>query len=700
MFTVQQYTNRAPNVQLKKLLPDEYSIRLNAYKSAKLSDKHDRDRGIRNMRAYLSLDFDQWPDDVSEILRKEGQAPKTYNIIQKHVNGLAGNYIANWFDPKFVDREDDGKNITSTIYKVNRIYYADKDAFNYKSSAMRCIENGLIYRGVEELNIYRCPDEPRGRIRFENIRPDSIIFDPNNLTDNISRNSQECWKECWLTAGEAIQIFPHAKGEILQKLKEIALKDASEGEKYDDTTVAHFITEQPKLGNKMRFIEHYHLEQERQPVCIDCLTGTVLPETEYELGSEEDFMQKQIWAAQKGITLDPEAMTVADKMIPVLYVTTFCEDLNAIVENRKDERQLNGHLPFYCWSYRMKYGKSCGAVDFVFDAQFDINAREAAKTKALTQTPINGKMWYHPEAFGGDDKKIEHFIETVNDSSIPIELDGDAPPNSYGSLFGMMPGNQINSSVMADEPFKISLLDSIVNLPPAMQGFTERSGESALLLGRKVIEGSVAHRLTSETILQHEKDKAVDWFIMATKIYGGRNEEEKLLNRGREFHSGGGERIEINTVIGTDENGAEIVENDISELKRVDVIVSQAKENDYQKQAKLEVDAMILKTIPPTPTNGVIYAAFINDFVKSQTYEDDEQREKAHKAADVYYAIEMGNAKLAIENQKMQANQMQMQAQQAMMAAQNPALAQAQAAQTQPQAQQVQAPTAQQMAVA
>jgi len=641
----------------KNVLPEDMAWYLDILRKAEVANDKALRIGLRNMRGYLGFDKDQWPDDLVAELEAEGRDVNTYNFLQRQVRIIAGNYIMNWYDPKLVDREDDGKDVNSAIYKLNRIYYADKDHFNYKKSSIMSIENGLVWRGIEELTVERSADEPLGRLAFNSLRPDMVVLDPSIIDDDITRSMRRLWKKFYLTPDEMILYYPDKEGEIRQRLLPEAVRDKFDGPDYDEHSVDFFRVERFLFGHKKQVVEYYHIEYEKERKVIHIPSGKTVPETGYPVGTAEDFRSVAIWAASQGYQLQPDDLTIRELVVPVLYRTAFCPDLGIVLDNRKDERQLNGHLPFYVWAYGMKYGKTVGVVDYLYALQNDINSREAQKLKMLTQTPINGKPFIHPDAIGEDQDRLKQEINNFNDSSKPFVFDSEVPAALTDRLIGIIPGTNVNAAIFQDETNKINMIDLIANTPPAMGGYTERSGESALHYGRKVIEGNITHRLSQENLLLKERYKVEDWVTMAVKVYGGRNKDEKMANLNRVFSMKEGDPVVANVLKGFDESGEPMVEGDISSLKRVDVIISQAKENDFQKQAKMEVDSMMLKSIPPTPNNGIVIATYVSDFIKSNTYEDDDQRMQAYEAADLYREIEMTNGKLLLRNLKAQLEQ-------------------------------------------
>lgn len=661
-YSVKQYVGGVQiAVDMKKLMPDEVSVILSEYQSARRATQADRLRFIRNKRTVLSLEYDAWDDQTAADLLAQGREPKSYNLVHKYWRGITGNYIMNSYDPRFVDREDTRVQAASTIAKLNRIWYADKEHFNYSSSHNTCIEDGVMGLGVEELTVVRTPDEPRGRISFNPIPGEFITLDPDAFTDRVSRQAQRCWKDFYLSSTEMIQYFPWMDKEIREKIKEMSKRSKEAAEDFQQISVGYFHTERRLLGSKHRVTEYYHFEMTEQDVALDTISGMTLPETEWALGSPEDFMAKQVWAASKGLILSPPDIKVITHDIPVLWCTTFCPDLGIILENRKDERQLNGHLPFYAWSYVMKSGKFIGIPDYLYHAQEDFNKRELAKTKIMAQSPIAGKTVIHPLAFGENqsESKLREAVAELNDCSKPLVLDRDAPPNMTASLVHVMQGSQVPGAIFQDQAFKLTLMDSLANFLPALQGQTERSGESGLHYGRKVMEGLISHRMPLNTILQHSRDKFEDWVYMAIKLYGGRNKDEKIANYNRTFQGSDGDSVTVNDYRGDDDNGNPIIVNDLSELRRVDVLITESKENDFQRQATMEVDSMMMNNLKDNPDNDVVIAAFLNSFIKSQPYADEEQKKAAYEAVDLRQQIATvrAQARLLAEQNNLKAMQ-------------------------------------------
>lgn len=632
-----RFSNRKPKI--KEINKASVANEIRLYELAASADQYDRLRAIENFILYAPTNDWQTFDAASAFtLDAENRDPNYYNFMQVYVNGNAGNFIANRVDPKFVDRSDDDTDTSEAIEALTHAWYSDKEHFKYKESFVSSVVNGCVYRGVEEISIVRTEEEPRGRIKFESLSPISIIFDPSNLTDNIAKGSKNAWKRFYLTPKEILNYYPHATEDV-----KIAINNLSENKGVFESRNSEY-PEQDFWNNKYQIVEHFHIKTKNKKIAYDNEEMVKLPETGHPFGSEEDWIAKKEWAMGQGFILEPENIETIVIQEEELWVTTICKSLGVVLENRKDERQMkgaDGHimLPFVTWSYVTKNGKSIGLVDIGKPMQKDINKREAQKTKILTQTPVGGKTFIHPMAYGEDIQKKEDLVKNYTDPSKPVFLDEDAPPGL--NLIYTQNGSQLNPAIFQDETAKIQFMDKILHLSPAMQGAVGKSGESGLLFGRKVVEGNVMLQVPQSTIEQYENAKFEMWAILALKFYVGKTKEEKEMNYDRVFAKADGTTLKVNELVGIDENGNDIIKNDLSKITRLDVVISQQKDNDYVKQSKRELDIAYLQALPESPTSSVYRAIASADLAKNMDGMTIEQKELVDKVSKmtVDYAI-------------------------------------------------------------
>jgi len=633
-------------VDLKKLPDEEISFYLARYNANAQAYLPHRLRYQRNMKAYASLGKDMWSQSLLADLSREGRDVNTYNFSQYIIDGVTGNYIMNWFDPKFNDREDDDEDVQNGVTALQKKYYADKKKHHYKTSALRSIRNGNIGGGWEELVIDRSEDK-RGSVKFETIRTDMIIPDMENLDDEVSRKANILHKEFHMTAEQMELAFPHASAQVRDAINNQKKSDTKDT-RAEQNTVDKFGGEPFSFGRKHLVVECYHIEQEKQRIIRDRKTLKEYPDTGLDFGTPEDFYAKLMYAQQNGMSDNVEDMVVTQESSPVLYCTTFCPSLAVILENRKDERQLNGHMPFYAWSFIMVNGIMIGIMDLIYDACQDINKREATKARILASSA--NKKFIHPEGFGGSGEKLDEAVRDSSDPAKPYVFDEGAPAALAASFVGVVNGQQISPDILRDETVKIEFLNKIGRLPLSMQGITEKSGESGVLMARKVIEGSVMQRVPMEFILSKERHKARDWVKMNIKLCGGDGDENRrMANLNRKFRDVSGGEVIMNEVLATDESGRPTsIKAEIAKLKTVEVDISESKENDMVRQMKRETYMGALQAMRPSATNGPILTEIEAGFALNLDYATTDEREQAEAAVEKSRKLANAQADMAL----------------------------------------------------
>lgn len=639
------------NVSKKKkiLTSEDLAWEYSQFKKADSVNRLDRIRANNNFMLYAPVDdWYTWSATSAEKLQKDGLPPNYYNFLQMYVEGNAGNFAMNKIDPEFVDRSDDSKNTQDTLYALKQSFYSDKEHFNYNAHHLSAIVNGCVALGIEEIKIIRTINEPRGRIAFKSLPSVSVIFDPNNLTDNIAGGSQHAWKRFYLLPRDMVHYFEDMTDDVRRALRARAEKEQIDYEDRIDYPIERM------WGSQYEVIEHYHIETEYKYIAFDSIHGVRLPETPFEYGSQEDWFAKEYWAKSQGYYLDPSAIKEIKVPQEVLWITSYCPDLGIIFENRRDERQIidrdgKAKLPFYTWSYITKNGKWTSLIDLGKNLQNDINHREAHKSKMFTQTPIGGKTFVHPLAFGDNDEKMREFTENYTDPSKPAFYDSDAPPGMR--LVDNIQGTQLNPAIMMDENSKMTMMDRILRLPLAMQGVS-KSGASGVLFGRQVIEGNIMQKVPATTLEQYELDKYIGWLSLAPNLYSGKDQQELEYNYNRTFETGQ-EKIILNEFVGISEAGEDIVKNNLQDLKNVDVVVSKSKDNDYMKQAKREMDISYLQSLAPNDMNMGFRAIAEADLAKNMDGLTPEQSQEIDEMSKL--VIEISKKRLVMMNSQLDA---------------------------------------------
>lgn len=611
----------------------DISVLVSQFNNAASADSYNMNRCIRNTLAVAAVDGSSYSAADRTELLADGADISEYSYLQKYVRGIAGSFISNWFDPKFAASED-GSISPDTITKLTEVYMSSKDKGSYKASVTQCITDGCIYRGVEEIVIER-PERSNPQtwyIRFKPVRADSIIFDPSNNENRISRNSKRCWRFSHPTVEEIALTYPDKLDEIERYFYKRYGADSNSHQQYDSN---HGMIDSPlnpydnHRDDKVKVVEYYHIEVKEEKRITYIQTDEDIPLHGARYGTPEAERLIKLWFLANDYEYDKRDVLSYTDTKPVLMVTVFVPEFNIVLDHGEDERQLGANLPFYAWSWMEINGRSVGVVDALWSAQRDLQKREAAKTKHLEKAAVS-KTWYLPEAFSGDKDKERDFVNNLNDPSKPIPLGEDVQAGMAERVIGQIRADQISPVIMADENFKISMMNEISGLTPAMQGLTERSGESGSHYTRKVIEGSIQQKVPQEMLIQHEKDKAEDWLKLCPKVYSGPANYNRKIRKSGDSN----EFVEINRLVGYGDDGSPILEDDLSNVSRVDVTIGKAPESDLIKQARRETDVSVLQYMQPTQTNAELIAMVQGNLVMNLDYATEQQKKEAEAAVE------------------------------------------------------------------
>lgn len=607
------------------------------FNQAATADSVNRARGQRNLIALQGVQGNLHSEELKLLSRKTGIPLSSFNLLQKHVKGIGGSFIENWFDPTFETNTILKEEQINVLEKLKEVYLSNKEQNRYKASSARCIMNGLAYRGVEEISIKRenIMDPQTWSIDFEARRPDSIIFDPAVDEELISRKANKAWRYTYPTINELIEIYPDKAPEIKEKL---SLQDTNQYDSTEprDSTYNAFTR---RRNGRYQVIEYYEVKNEivNRWVHKPSFTYLDLPS---DMPKEQVVIYAQCCFNQNVTSSDIMQVRDTEK---VLHVSVFIPDLNIILDEGLDERQI-GRLPFYAWSYLEVCGTSIGLVDWLWDSQVDITKREKAKTRWLEKTP-QGKPWIHPDVADGNAKQVQKIVNEWSDPSKPVVLGKNVTPGTAPGLMGILQGSQIPTAITNDESFKIRMMDDISGYNKALQGQSERSGENATLYTRKVIEAGVQQKIPQVFLLEHEHDKVESWIKLVPTVYGG------LHNANRSFKkTGSKENITINEIVGYDDSNNPVMRDDFAKLERTHVVLGKANESEFVKQAKRETDISALNSIRPSNTNGEIIAVVENNLVMNMDFSSIEEKNNAQAAADRRLKLEKLNTEAQIIN--------------------------------------------------
>lgn len=602
----------------------------------------------RNFLYYTSLQSsDVYKNKWLIQLEKLGLDPKVMNVIQMYVEGHAGNFTNYVFNPQYYTNNPQLSHVADNLMWL---YAEDSNNNSFNSQFTTMILHSCIIRGIIEMKVKRTLNAPLGRITIENIFPDQILFDPSVKSPTIARDSKIAWKKFRMTFKKLMSTFHEKRNEIKKTVEDLSnrviMQDQSMQGKLEDL-------ENTFMNGEYDVIEAYKIVPENVTIEFDTVNNVQIPAIGGEIGSEGHHAAVVAWANENQIELSAEIRTYN---IPQekLKVFTFMPEVNIVLQEKEDERQLVGldgtcHLPFYSHSFISANGVSAGVPDISIPMQDNVNISELSKQKWKHCVPP-GKSWVHPLSWAGQPEKQEELLNNINDPTVPFVPSEGAPPNK-DQLFGWVNGPQVPPDIIRSESFDIGMMAETNRLPPAVRGQSERSGESARLFSRKVTEANVMVKQTIDRLEELQKNFFHDYKILAIQVYGGRNEIEKKANEIRTVSGKEGQEVRINQ----EQNMADVPENEI--------LVKVTKKNNFLNAVKREEAADLYSLMPPTATNGATRALLEVEIATNMEGVSEEVKDQIREIGELSVTFNKLSLLTQIKNLQMQNMQMDMQMQ-------------------------------------
>ena len=630
--------------EAKILTPDQWRIGLidEQKKLAVLYDKKNRDRGFENLNLYWGIDNSQYPAEVVADYIKWRRQIVTLNFIRRIIEGLAGSMLTNKYELDFLPiggKKTQWSNIMKDVLSV------DKELLDYKQAERLCGRDGLIYEGVEEIfEDFTYSDGPH--IGFRRLPQGHVIFDPFWTSDRV-HDCKRAWKIAMMTPTEIISTYTGA-AQNNPAILQLAMRNKQRGIMEYGTQEGVILNKNmdTSQGSRLQVVEYLEVKDVMEEYEWDKGSGLELPKT-------DDVQVKMEWLKR---VRDRDPMTLVNDVEmrqrpgKKLMVTAYTPDVQggAILSEGPHDIQINRLNLFPFSAFRMN-GEKSGIVDLVKDPQRMINYRESLITYAI-QTRVSGGQGYDSGVFQGDEKLEKEYISRKNDPSYNLRLPPGSSkkfPNWQQSLNpGEFPDEAINQiSRMMD------MMDRISFHPAAADARTESSSESGVLFAQKAKMAEIANYCINEQFKQHVNDKGEGYLYQAPITYG-------RANKKREFYMKAGDKsIVLNEHI-TLFDGSEVVKNQISEIPRHQVIVTESPQGETRKLTTMMVSSDLVSKLDPN-ANPITKQIFIGALVNSVDVFDAEQTKQLEEADQ--FEMELAKSKVKAETAKN--NQIAMQSQ-------------------------------------
>lgn len=523
---------------------EKFLYTIDEYERYRDATVEDRNREFENLNFAAGLNNGQWNQDAVDDLEDEGRHVGTYNLSYRKISGIAGSIVKNPFDVKYVG---DDPNLDNITFALQQAYLSDKELMDWESEYLQCVLYGLLYQGVLRMSIENTPPASRlGNIALRCELPGSIITDPDWKSVS-SKKLTSLYREVYLTADKIKQIFSAKSEEITRELKflEIFGKTFEDNERVDWNRNNEY-----SRGSQFLVVEKHYLEEKEVAFEIDPITETVFTK-------EMDDDEKVALAMANDIP--PERIRKRKEPKKVYRRIAVAPGLssNLILADQEDVIQI-GRLPFFFWSATKLNGKRIGLVDFLKDAQREINYRQTTITTGAQGAVMTG-VQVDPAAFGNDDIKMEDFQNNYGNSRQVAWLKPGASrqfPNAIRDLPRLNIAPQLFEIVRE----MVDLMDLLVPQPAAGEARTERSGESGIHFQQKLEVMKTMQQPMMMGIRQLWNDIGESYLYLASDLY--REGRRAFTN------SDGEELVTINEPF-INALGEEEVDNDFSQINMI-----------------------------------------------------------------------------------------------------------------------------------
>ena len=595
------------------------------------------DRESEMWNLYSGIDDSQYPSEVLNTMRKEGRNPFQGNFVRQKVDGLAGSIIKNFFDISF--EPVNGEHSDKTRY-LKELMLIDKELLDWNKSYRETVIDGLVHLGVEEMYIdFRY--SPLGNIGFRRIMPGHIIIDPHWLSSN-AWDLKKVWKTAYLTPEEIKEIYK-TKSEEIDTYIQMNKGRAINYDNGDQTKGFPHFEHSETYTDKYRVIEYHHIEKEKKKVEIVVSNGMIVPEGPDEL--------KREWAIVNGVDLSDGVIT-REEEIDIYYVTSICPSISRylVLEDKQALIQI-GRLPFFPWSCARINGKNSGIPDLLKSVQQTYNYRESMLDYMIS-TSARGFHLIDPLVVDNDEQKKQALVDNWNKSSGKM-FSAPGAISSGREFVKELPRTNIDYNIVNELNRMIDVADLISKQPAAMDARSEGSEESGILYARKQLQAEITQTILLKSLEQHYNEKGEGYLLLAKQLYSGVYRDFYVL--------GSGEKIELNRPTITP--SGEVIDNDISTLPRMKVIVSQSPEGVTTRDVDRAINTELLRVVGEfSPINRALAVKNVMKTLNNAK----EERKQYEEASALEYELAKENTITQILQLKTAQMQMQMQLSSAM----------------------------------
>jgi len=572
----------------------------------------EKGREVRNWQFYSGLNNGQW--DVAAIahLEKERRPAHTFNYIQRIIDKIAGIFLQSPYKTVYrAYKEDEGK-----INLAQELFDFDRSNGNWEYEEARFIVSGLIYRAVGEYYM-DYSYTPTGDIGWRAINPQPIYTDPFWKSGKICDLRWVCDPR-WMSVEDIAEYYGTKATEVRMALKE--LRNSSQNFAPDVAAVSERTDEfYDMTSGQYRVITFTYMDRKSISKIVNLKTReeVVFPDEETKaaaLKHKSDTYKEEI------------------EYRKVCRVVTICPGLSGdlILSEGTHPLQL-GHVPYFFWAAKDVWGTPHTPVDVLRSAQEVVNKRESTITHVLATMANNTKIG-NAEAFDPTEQsKISQNINkpgqifwaktvrgNLRDAIIPIG------PDRYP--------DGVEKDLERARDFITGLL------PPAAQGEASGANQTGAHFTKVLSQAMSGLEVSNQGLQSVWRERAMSYLSAAKTAYSGVQRRRFNPNTQHEFWLNRPVVAEPTPGAHVSSDGEMAVENDVSNLTRYDVIVTQAQSGSTVGDQNLNAMTQAMQTVQNPIMRSVLEYNMVKFIPGLDEATKDELQEKGKIFVDFQHA--------------------------------------------------------------
>jgi hypothetical protein len=539
--------------------------------------QEDFKRSFEIWDAYFAVNGKQWTETKRNDLKSADRHPWQFDVLGPKLETLAGSLAAELPDLDWIPVEGEQ---SQSVEAVREKYYADKEFFNFHDSLLLCIRDGCVHSGWVQLKESRRYTKT-GNISLERCRPGYIVPDSYWVTDN-DRDCECLFKIGYYTPEQIMRLFPKRSQEIQRAME----KRKNEGFRYQSNLSLELRDQQQQkfeaeVGDQYRVIEKFYLKE----IVTERLVGAKLNASTgqmhaipFPVTKDGSRLQKFAEANQLDWT-DVNPVEYRERRQHIQTVTDLDPEL--LLEEGETREQVNG-LSFYHFTCQRYNGHDKGVAESILDAQRVINEKESYLLEYMAKCGGGSEMW-NEDLFRNQEAK-KRFIKNKNKLGHVEFADLDGVKNVKVEVSPAQVPGAVFSEIQRMYNETLPLVSRVSDAMSAI-GASEDTG---VLYERKYQVNRIANVMYDKYIKTLINNIGEGYYYQFQITYG-----DIQMDVPRRL----GGSITINKK--EEINGQRMIVNDVSQLPRSKVVVTESKNNPvYQLRKKAEV-ADIIKSIPP-----------------------------------------------------------------------------------------------------